>query len=188
MVSVMLDDLVVVNVVGTGRLSTNINYTEVIDDVELPAVQYDPAIHQGLELRFIEEGPLITVYSTGKYIIRADSFEKLNDTREKFLDLFQEIGVISVAEDEKFNINNVVCSGNIQRELCLEHLAPDLEQGEAKYDPQSFPGIRYKLHSFRETMLIFRTGKIVITGGQSFQNAKKVYRNVINEIDGLMDN
>jgi transcription initiation factor TFIID TATA-box-binding protein len=185
-VSSMADDLSVVNVVATGNLPTDINYSKVIDEVELSVVQYDPSIHQGLELRFVEEGPLITVYNTGKYIIRADSFEKLNDTRGKFLELMQSIGIITVAEDEEFNTNNVVCTGGISQELDLGKLAPDLSGGESQYDPEIFPGIQYEPHSVQASVLIFRSGKIVVTGAESFENSKKAYEDLVEQIESLL--
>lgn len=183
----MASDLEIVNIVGTGKLPTDVNYTQVMDEVDLSVVQYDPSIHQGLELRFIEEGPLITVYNTGKYIIRANSFEALYETRDDFLDLMAEIGVIDEPEDDEFNINNVVCTGNLHRELSLEDLSPDLSQGVAEFDPETFPGIQYKPHSSRASILIFRSGKIVVTGAESFEMAKEAYQSLINEVDEMME-
>lgn len=184
----MVDELTIVNIVGTGELPADINYTTVMDDVELPVVRYDPTIHQGLELRFIEKGPLITVYNTGKYIIRANSFDLLYETREKLLSLMKDIGIIDDEDDEEFNINNVVCTGNFQRELDLENLAPDLTRGEVKYDPKDFAGLQYKPHSLRATILVFRSGKVVVTGAKSFENAEDAYSDLVDEIEDLIMN
>jgi transcription initiation factor TFIID TATA-box-binding protein len=154
----------------------------------LPVVQYDPTIHQGLELRFVEEGPLITIYNTGKYIIRAKSFDILHDTRQKFLDLMQSVGIIATPDDSEFEINNVVCAGSIERELDLGELTTDLSRGDATFDPEIFPGINYEHHSFEASILIFRTGKIVVTGAKSREIAKKAYENTVEEIESLLRN
>jgi transcription initiation factor TFIID TATA-box-binding protein len=184
----MVDDLTIVNIVGTGELPADINYSKVIDDVDLPVTQYDPSIHQGLELRFVEDGPLITVYNSGKYIIRANTFDKLYETREEFLHLMAEIEIIDVAKDEGFAINNVVCKGRLQQELSLEDLTPDLSRGEAVYDPDQFPGIQYKPHSSHAVILIFRSGQIVVTGTESFESAKRAYEDLVDEIGKLIRN
>lgn len=181
-------DICVVNVVGTGKIPTKVNYDTIINNVDIAVVEYEPSIHQGLELRFIEEGPLITVYSTGKYIIRAENVSILYETRKSFLNLMKESGVIESANDEDFNINNIVCNADIGQELELEVLAEDLSRGEAKYDQDRFPGIHYRPENHSCSLLIFRSGKVVITAASDEEMAQQVFNELENEIQCLIDN
>lgn len=175
------------NVVATGDLDTRINYSVVLDQIDLPHLRYDPDVHQGLELRFIEGGPLITVYATGKYIIRAPSLDALYQTREDFLQLFSEHDIINEPSDVSFNINNVVGSGNFGREVALEALAEDLDIKEAKYDPKQFPALRCKLNDHKPTVLLYRSGKVIVTGADSIDSAEATYEEFLSKLEDLFD-
>lgn len=62
-------------------------------------------------------------------------------------------------------IENVVASTGIDQELDLATLAGDLEP--AQYDPEQFPGLVYRMQDPNATALIFRSGKMVVTGARS---------------------
>lgn len=173
------------NVVATGDLDTRINFADVLDRVDLSHLRYDPDVHQGLELRFIEEGPLVTVYATGKYIIRAPSLDALYNTRKEFLQLFNEQGFIDEPDDETFDINNVVGSGDIEREVAVEPLEEDLDVREATYEPEQFPALRCKLHDHKPTILLYRSGKVIITGADSVEGAESAYEEFLEKLDTL---
>jgi len=182
----MENNLTVVNVVGTGQLPTQVNYENIMNRVDTPLFRYDPSIHQGLELRFEEDGPLITVYSTGKYIIRAQCIELLYNVRSSFLELMARIDLLESESDNEFNINNVVCSGDLKRELKLEALVDDLFGGEASYEPNQFPGIIYKPQAHTCSILIFRSGKVVITGAPDVETAENAFRAIDEKITELI--
>lgn len=177
--------LKVENVVATGDLDTRIIYADILDQIELPHLQYDPDIHQGLELRFIEGGPLVTVYATGKYIIRASTFDKLSQTRKSFLELLSENGIIADPIDVTFDINNVVMAGDLAREVDLTALAVDLKIDEVKYDPQHFPALRCKLRNHKPTILLYRSGKVIITGAESVDDAEDAFEEFQKELETL---
>lgn len=183
----MTKNLSVVNVVGTGQLATQVNYDYVMNKVDIPVIRYDPSIHQGLELRFNEDGPLITIYNTGKYIIRAENVDIVYEVRKSFLELMEHINLIDSASDEDFNINNVVCNGDLDRELELEALVEDLSRGEASYDPDQFPGIHYKLKNNPCSLLIFRSGKVVVTAAPDVETAENAFQSLDEEITELIE-
>jgi transcription initiation factor TFIID TATA-box-binding protein len=173
------------NVVATGDLDTRINFSDLLDRIDLPHLRYDPDVHQGLELRFIEEGPLTTVYATGKYIIRAPSISALQGTRDDLLDLLYQNGIIDEPEDKAFNINNVVGSGDIGREVELKALAEDLRIGEANYNPEEFPALRCRMNGYKATVLLYRSGKVIVTGANSIEGAEAAYEAFLDELDTL---
>lgn len=66
---------------------------------------------------------------------------------------------------ETLSIENVVGTADIGQEIDLQRLAIDLEG--ADYDPDNFPGIIHRLQGAKPTVLLFRSGKMVCTGGNS---------------------
>lgn len=59
-------------------------------------------------------------------------------------------------------IENVVVSASLGRELDLEALAADLPG--TTYDPSRFPGLVYRNADPEVVVLLFGSGKVVVTG------------------------
>lgn len=176
----------VVNVVGTGDLEGTVNLEDLFTAAkeETASVQYDPVHHQGCYLRFTEDGPLITVYASGKYIIRAGSVEEIYRQREMLIKHLDKIGVPDTVNEISFHINNVVGNASINRELDLEVLVDDLKHGDAIYS-ESDGRIGYHLENNECTINIFRSGKVVIMGAQSVEQLEDGWGKLTKELEIL---
>lgn len=81
-----LSTVKVVNMVGSGSLSIELDLETLTEEIDHPETRYDPNKYPGMYLRFGEDAPLITIYRTGKYIITGPtSKEEMFDIRERFL-------------------------------------------------------------------------------------------------------
>lgn len=80
-------------------------------------------------------------------------------------------------------IQNVVATADLNQHLDLEAIL-QVTPG-AKYNPERFPGLVYKLKKPKTTTLLFKSGKTVCTGAKSTKSAKNAIALVINQ---LMDN
>jgi transcription initiation factor TFIID TATA-box-binding protein len=78
---------------------------------------------------------------------------------------------------------NVVASTRIDQEVNLETLANDLKG--VSYDPESFPGIVYRIREPKAASLIFRSGKIVCTGAQSRAEVREAISITFDELSEL---
>jgi transcription initiation factor TFIID TATA-box-binding protein len=67
-------------------------------------------------------------------------------------------------EQVHVEIENVVATVDLNQDLNLEGIL-EVTPG-AKYNPQGFPGLVYKLMRPRTTILIFTSGKMVCTGAK----------------------
>ncbi len=72
--------------------------------------------------------------------------------------------------DSEIRIQNVVVSADTKTKLLLDVLAKHLENAE--YEPESFPGLVYRIKDPLASTLIFTTGKIICSGAKSFATAK----------------
>lgn len=76
----------------------------------------------------------------------------------------------SDVHDSEIRIQNVVVSADTKAKLLLDVLAKHLENAE--YEPESFPGLVYRIKDPMASTLIFTTGKIICSGAKSFATAK----------------
>ena len=67
----------------------------------------------------------------------------------------------------RIRIENVVASTSLGDGLDLQSIALSLPAAE--YEPEQFPGLIYRLKEPKTAILLFRSGKVVCTGGKSMQ-------------------
>jgi len=80
----------------------------------------------------------------------------------------------------KISIQNVVASATIDQKLDLKDIQkkfPDVE-----WNPDRFPGAVFRIKSPKTATLIFRTGKMVCTGGKSEHLARKAVKIVVQKL------
>jgi transcription initiation factor TFIID TATA-box-binding protein len=74
----------------------------------------------------------------------------------------------------------VVASANFGIELDLKTLS--LSLSGAEYDPESFPGLVYRIKVPKTAILLFRSGKAVCTGAKTFDQVKSAIETVAQNI------
>jgi len=81
----------------------------------------------------------------------------------------------------KMKIENVVASTSLGQELDLNKIEDSLEGAE--YNPQQFPGLVYRLKEPKTATLLFRSGKIVCTGGKCYDEVKTAITKVAKDLE-----
>lgn len=66
---------------------------------------------------------------------------------------------------DSLTVENVVASTALEVELELTAVAEEFDH--ASYNPDDFPGLIFRIQEPTATALVFRSGKVVITGAQS---------------------
>lgn len=175
--------VVIVNVVASGSLGIELDLERLASDVGEPIGKYKPEKYPGMYIRLNEDAPLITLYRTGKYIITgSDSEEESYSTRDNFLNLLTEIGVLEKPNDEWYSIQNYVCTGEIGELQDLNALAISLGLGETEYEPEQFPGLIYRPNSWDCVVLIFASGRVVLTGANDLKTAESTFEELQQEL------
>ena len=78
------------------------------------------------------------------------------------------------------SIENVVASATIDEELDLKDITkkfPDVE-----WNPDTFPGAVFRIKVPKTATLLFRTGKMVCTGGKSETMAREAVKKVVQKL------
>lgn len=81
---------------------------------------------------------------------------------------------------DSIRIENVVASATLDQKIDLNAVVkgnPGVE-----YDPNTFPGLIFKIKRPRTSILIFGTGKMVCTGAKSSKEANKAIKKVVREM------
>jgi transcription initiation factor TFIID TATA-box-binding protein len=85
-----------------------------------------------------------------------------------------------VTKRPKYKIENVVASVEVDAKIDLNLLAR--KQRDAEYNPEQFPGLMLRVKNPKATILVFNSGRMVITGLRRESEAEKAVENVIAKI------
>ena len=156
-------DVKIENIVATVIL----NQTLDLDLIEqnIPEIEYNPEQFPGLILRI--DSPKVTalIFKSGKMVITgAKKTSDLIKAVKRILRMFMKSGVELVGKP-RIQIQNIVASANLGVEVLLEKAALMLEN--TMYEPEQFPGLIYRMDEPRVVLLVFSSGKMVITGAKS---------------------
>jgi len=165
-----------VNAVGGGDLHTKLDLDELSESIDTPANRYDPEYHPSLYVKFDEEGATVLIFRTGKYnIAGAESVDELYSTHEMLISRLSDIGIDVSKADESFELRNLVFIEDLGAEFDLAELTIGLGMEHSEYEPEQFPGVQYKPPENQGLFLIFRTGKVILTGVNEEKAAKSSF-------------
>ncbi len=159
------------NVVASMNIQSKIPLVRIANTLE--GVEYEPDQFPGLVLRVNEPKSALLMFSNGKVISTGTkSIEQVRDSISKLLQIFEELSI--AYNNTKYNIDNMVASTHVGKEINLTKIAVSLDESE--YEPDQFPGLVYRQHETGVVFLIFRTGKIVCTGAKSEEQIKESFK------------
>jgi len=167
--------------VATVSIEQNIDL-DYLDKV-LPNVEYDPDQFPGLVLRL--DNPKVTalVFRSGRMVVTgAKSTPDLIKAVKKIVRMLIKYDV-PITSKPRIQIQNIVASANLGAEIMLEKVAFLLEN--TMYEPEQFPGLIYRLTDPHVVLLIFSSGKMVITGAKSEDEVFLSVRNVFLKLKEL---
>lgn len=178
----------VVNVVGSGSFDREFDLSVVSEELGSVA-NFDPEKYPGIYIRFSDSAPLVTVYRTGKFIITgAGSIEELQGLKDDFVACLNSKGIIGEDDLAWFRVQNLVCTSVLGDDLNLSALAIGLGLERTEYEPEQFPGLVYRNPDFECVVLIFSTGKAVITGSSDLDRVEAVAEYLKMELSQLQLN
>jgi transcription initiation factor TFIID TATA-box-binding protein len=169
------------NIVATVTLDQGLDLGAIARSI--PNVEYDPEEFPGLVLRL--DNPKLTalVFSTGKMVITgAKSTQMLIKGFKRILRLFYKHGIL-ITGKPRVQIQNVVASANLNAEVNLEIAAEQLDN--VMYEPEQFPGLIYKMNDPKVVLLIFSSGKMVITGAKSEEEVAQAVKNIYEKLKSI---
>ena len=156
----------VVNIVATIEMVKSFDLDELLD--KLPDCE---RAHFWVKARIPPYNKYTAFYGSGKFLITgAKSDKELNQIADNVVSFIKGHGIDN--DIKKININNRVFIDQLGFEVDLEKLIVELNEYDASYEPEQFPGLNFK-DKYGLTYLLFGSGKITITGVKSLDNLEE---------------
>ena len=133
-------------------------------------VEYKPHRFAALIMRIRNPRATALIFSSGKLVLTGTKND--NDAMNASKRIVRILKKLDFPVTfSNFIIQNVVASFNLGFRVRLESLNISHEQFTT-YEPELFPGLIYRIHGKSLVILIFHSGKIIITGAR---NKNEIY-------------
>ncbi|CAF2211437.1 unnamed protein product, partial [Brassica napus] len=150
------------NIVSTVNLDCKLDLKSIA--LQARNAEYNPKRFAAVIMRIREPKTTALIFASGKMVCtgaKSEHFSKL--AARKYARIVQKLGFPAKFKD--FKIQNIVGSCDVKFPIRLEGLAYS-HSAFSSYEPELFPGLIYRMKQPKIVLLIFVSGKIVITGAK----------------------
>ncbi len=166
------------NIVATVSVDQTIDLYAI--ERSIPTVEYNPEQFPGLVYRLDQPKVTALIFKSGKMVVTgAKSTQQLITAVKKIIRNLKKHG-IEIVGRPKVQIQNIVASANLHVCIDLERAALTLEN--SMYEPEQFPGLIYRMTEPRVVLLIFSSGKMVITGAKREEEVYEAVNKILEKL------
>lgn len=134
-------------------------------------------------MRIREPKTTALIFASGKIVVTgAKSEDNSKLASRKYARILQKLGFNTKFTD--FKIQNIVGSCDIKFPIRLEGLA-SRHYSFSSYEPELFPGLIYRMIRPKIVLLIFVSGKIILTGAKVRGEIYQAYEIIYPVLQGL---
>lgn len=150
------------NIVATVNLGCRLDLKTVA--LHARNAEYNPKRFAAVIMRIREPKTTALIFASGKMVVTgAKSEDDSKLASRKYARIIQKIGFAAKFTD--FKIQNIVGSCDVKFPIRLEGLA--FSHGTfSSYEPELFPGLIYRMVKPKIVLLVFVSGKVVLTGAK----------------------
>jgi transcription initiation factor TFIID TATA-box-binding protein len=139
----------------------------------------------GLVYRIKEPKAAFLIFRSGKVVCTGSkSIDAVRLVMDKIAEDFRCIGV-EIDEHPSYRVQNIVASANLGVELNLGAIVVGLGLEGMEYEPDVFPGLVYRVKEPKSAILVFSSGKLVITGGKTKEDCRKSVEVLIEDLRNM---
>ena len=171
------------NIVATVNLGCTLNLKQIT--LHARNAEYNPKRFAAVIMRIREPKTTALIFSSGKMVCTgAKSEESARLAARKFARIIQKLGFSATFKE--FKIQNIVGSCDVKFPIRLEQLQTRHQQF-CSYEPELFPGLIYRMMDPKVVLLIFVSGKIVLTGAKERSHIHEAFRIIYNVLQEYVD-
>ncbi|XP_078176823.1 TATA-box-binding protein 2-like [Carex rostrata] len=163
------------NVVSTVNLNCSLDLKSIA--LQARNAEYNPKRFSAVVMRIREPKTTALIFASGKMVCTGAKTEDASKlAARKFARIVQKLGFS--AQFKEFKIQNMVASCGVDFSVNLFRLAVSSHGVFISYEPEVFPGLIYRMRQPKLVLLIFQSGKIVITGAKKTDEIHSAFSNI----------
>ena len=189
-------DLEIVNMVGSGKFDLEIELSAVaqeplfVENEWIDSVEHSRRSGNRLNISFTSTGGHGILAPSGVHVVNGvDTHDELYESQISLYKALELLGILKTHDPKEiqlvkdFEVRNIVCVADLGSQINLNAAAIDLGLEYTEYEPEQFPGLVYRPDNSSCTILVFSSGKMVITGIDDEKKAQRELEQLPQELD-----
>ncbi len=177
------ESLKIENVVASTKLIDSLDLVSLA--AQIPGAEYNKKRFPGVVLRMQEPKIAALVFGSGKVVLTgAKSIPSLAEGLNALVKLMKDLKV-EINDNPTYSIQNIVTSADLGSRINLNKIAMSLTLDKIEYEPEQFPGLVYRLDDPKVVVLLFGSGKLIITGGKVSDDAERAVNKIYQDLQNL---
>ena len=177
------ESLKIENVVASTKLSDSLDLVSLA--AQIPGAEYNKKRFPGVVLRMQDPKIAALVFGSGKVVLTgAKSIPSLADGLSALVTMMKDLKV-DITDNPTYSIQNIVTSADLGARINLNKIAMSLTLDKIEYEPEQFPGLVYRLDDPKVVVLLFGSGKLIITGGKVHEDAERAVDKIYQDLQNL---
>ena len=163
------------NIVSTANLKCILDLREIA--LKAKNAEYNPSRFAAVIMRIKEPKTTALIFSSGKMVCTGARTEEASKQASRtYAKIIMKLGF--PVRFTEFTVQNIVASADVKFPIRLEGLA-NAHLNFCSYEPEMFPGLIFHMIEPKIVLLIFVSGKIVLTGAKNREDIYKAYDKIL---------
>lgn len=171
------------NIVASAKIADTLNLPQIASSIK--DAEYNKKRFPGVVIRMQDPKIAALVFGSGKVVLTgAKSVESLTQGLDILGELLRNLE-IEISSELSYKIQNIVTSADLGAGINLNKIAVGFNLERIEYEPEQFPGLVYRLEEPKVVVLLFGSGKLIITGGKEPDDARRAVLKIVEDLKGL---
>ncbi|MBP2132122.1 transcription initiation factor TFIID TATA-box-binding protein [Methanomicrobium sp. W14] len=177
------ESLKIENIVASAKVAETLDLQMINEKIK--DAEYNKKRFPGVVLRMQDPKIAALVFGSGKVVLTgAKSVDSLSKGLEILGNKLRDLK-LNIPKKLEYKIQNIVTSADLGTPINLNKIAVGFNLDRIEYEPEQFPGLVYRLEEPRVVVLLFGSGKLIITGGKQPEDAKKAVIKILSDLSNL---
>ena len=174
------------NVVANARIADELDLKYIEENLE--NAKFTKKRFPGLVYQTRDPKAAFLIFRSGRVVCTGAKNEE--DVRKAIDKLAAELRKLPNIGDKvpphpEFKVQNIVASADLKRELNIGAMVEGLGLECMEYEPEVFPGLVYRLEEPKTAILVFSSGRLVITGGRTKEECERAVNIFVEKLKQL---
>lgn len=163
------------NIVSTVNFDCKLELRKIA--LQAKNAEYNPKRFAAVIMRIRDPKTTALIFHSGKMVCTGAKTEADSETAaRKYAKTIKKLGFD--VKFKEFTIQNIVGSSSVNFLINLEALKV-IHQKFCTYDPEIFPGLIYRMEQPHVVLLIFCSGKVVLTGAKKREQLTEAFKKIL---------
>ncbi len=174
------ESLKIENIVASAKVTDHLDLRVIASQIK--GAKYNQERFPGVVLHMQSPKIAALVFKSGMIVMTgAKSIDNFSNGLELLGNKLRSLD-IDIPKNLPYTIQNIVTSADLGLAINLNKIAVGLNLDRIEYEPEQFPGLIYRLEKPKVVVLLFSSGKMIITGGKDPDDAKNALLQIISSL------